>query len=528
MTDPSMNALAAGALESISDVEERVLVAAMLGEVIDLSPELLARPKPTAVTGWKAPQRVRALVLRELLRARHPVTGDHIVLDPRGIKLRGALICGELDVDYVDTATPLELARCYIPDGLSAVSSRLRELALTRSLIGRVDLSFAHVEGEVNFRGSVLTNEAGPALLADGLMVGADLFLDDGFVALGTGDDGAVCLFGGHVSGSLSLNGAMLTNGAGSALIADGLMVGGSLFAEEGFSATGSGEHGAVSLSGSHVSRSLFFNGAVLTNGAGPALVADGLRVDGDLCLLDGFSAFGCGDRGSVHLLSARVGGLLFVADDVVPHLRSEGRAGWIVDEMTYRGIPNCGLTTWLKFLSQGTTDYRPQPYQQLAAAARSYGDDTGARTVQMAQRRDQLVRGNLTWPRRSWVQFTGWSVGFGYQPWRALYALALSIIVGLFLSVVVWSGAFHKTDTTTLPANATVNQIGPCSGAERAGLALDATLPLIKTGLASTCAPDNTALGNFWRLTSLFLQLASWASATLFIAGYTKIIRNP
>jgi hypothetical protein len=69
---------------------------------------------------------------------------------------------------------------------------------------------------------------------------------------------------------------------------------------------------------------------------------------------------------------------------------------------------------------------YAAQPYQQLAAACRTAGHDRDARRVLVEQRRDQLHRSTSTASERRWSRTTGLTLGFGFQPWRALVLLLL------------------------------------------------------------------------------------------------------
>jgi hypothetical protein len=93
---------------------------------------------------------------------------------------------------------------------------------------------------------------------------------------------------------------------------------------------------------------------------------------------------------------------------------------------LTYSGLP-AGISPeqWLRLLWKATPSYAAQPYQQLAAAHRAAGHDGEARAVLMAQRDDQIHRAPLTRRgERSWARFTRVTLGYGYQPWRALIGL--------------------------------------------------------------------------------------------------------
>src|SRR5205807_1490161 len=120
---------------------------------------------------------------------------------------------------------------------------------------------------------------------------------------------GAISLAGARIGRQLSCNGAVLTNDAGPAFYADGLQTEHSVFLRGGFSATGTGDRGAVSLIGARIGVQLACSGGVLRNDSGPALNAGGLRTDHNVYLDDGFSATGAGDRGAVDLLGAHIGG---------------------------------------------------------------------------------------------------------------------------------------------------------------------------------------------------------------------------
>jgi hypothetical protein len=181
---------------------------------------------------------------------------------------------------------------------------------------GAVGLSGATIGGDLVLAGATLTSAAGPALRADQVTVAGDAFRCDhsgaDFRATGTGDLGAVCLAGAHVHGQLCLRGAALTSKNGPALGADEVTVGGDALLDLGFTATGAASDGAVILTAATVAGQLSLSGAVITNGTGPALVADAATVHGDGQLDEGFTATGGGGRRAVvSLAGAHVDGQL-------------------------------------------------------------------------------------------------------------------------------------------------------------------------------------------------------------------------
>ncbi|MDQ4102299.1 MAG: hypothetical protein M3186_00765 [Actinomycetota bacterium] len=275
---------------------------------------------------------IRAELLRELVLGR---SGKR--LDPLGLRIQRARITGTLDLTHVPAAVGIELRACFFEHAVLLVSARLPWLTLAGSQLpaldgdgfhvdgdvllgdgftatgqgdyGAVRLLGARVKGQLNFNGARLTNEAGPALIGDGLHVDGDMF-GGGFVASGHGELGVVRLPGAHIVGQLNLNGAELANQAGPALVGDGLHVDGGLVLAEGFTATGGYERGAVRLPGAHISGQLNLDGAALINPAGPALIGDHIQVNGGV-FLDGFTATGHGEDGVVRLPDAHITGQL-------------------------------------------------------------------------------------------------------------------------------------------------------------------------------------------------------------------------
>ena len=178
---------------------------------------------------------------------------------------------------------------------------------------GAVNLTGARIGGDLRCTGARLGNDSGPALIADNLQVGQDMYLDGGFTGTGSGQDGAVRLRGARIGGNLRCTGARLGNDSGPALIADNLQVGQDMYLDGEFTATGSvsGEDSTVRLLGAHIGGNLECAGATLGNDSGPALAADGLQVGQDMYLGRGFTATGSGQDGAVRLLGAHIGSML-------------------------------------------------------------------------------------------------------------------------------------------------------------------------------------------------------------------------
>ncbi|MEV0112779.1 hypothetical protein AB0H77_05910 [Streptomyces sp. NPDC050844] len=159
-----------------------------------------------------------------------------------------------------------------------------------------------------------------------------------------------------------------------------------------------------------------------------------------------------------------------------------------------------------------------------MAAAQRAAGHDRDARAVLIAHRHDQLRRtaagpGERTWGRLTWL-----TLGYGYQPWRALLGLLAIVLAAVFLAAL-GPGA-HGGLSRTVPRDATATAVS-CSTVDRIGVGLDFGLPLIKTGARSDCTTTDTAAGQALTATGWTLQACAWAFATLFIAGFTSAVRK-
>ncbi len=275
-------------------------------------------------------------------------------------------------------------------------------------------------------------------------------------------------------------------------------------------------------LLGARIGGQLDARRATLRNDTGPALVAEGLLVDGDLVLSGYFTATGSGKKAVVRLASAQIGGRLFLNPEAARNT-THPRARWDVDGLTYTGQPEgASVPEWLQLLREATGSYAAQPYRHLAAAAQAAGHDGHVRKILMNQRRDQLdLRAVTSKPERAWAKLTGWTLGYGYQPWRALLFLLFAVAIAVAIALLGGAhGGLQHTSSSFSPNT-------PCTVVERIGVGLDLGLPLIRTGARDYCAATHTTLGDTVAVAGWTVQLAAWAFATLFVAGFTGAVRK-
>lgn len=393
----------------------------------------------------------------------------------------------------------------------TSVFVELFDCLLEQGLIARgARVPFLSVEG------CLLEHPSEPPLYAARLTAAA-LFLDRAVIT-GHSRNGAVHVAGAHL-GQFDLLGTKLRNDSGPALSAEGLRVEEIVFFN-GLNVVGAGEQGAVRLTNAHLG-GLHCTEMKLRNDSGPALNARELRVDHDV-VLNEFTAVGAGKSATVNLSGTQIKGTLTFAPAGLENSQTK-QARLNVDGLIYAGLPT-GLPShdWLQLLREGTTTYAAQPYQHLAAAYRTAGHDDQARQILIAQRKDQLDRRALRGRgERTWVQLTGLILGYGYQSWRALVALVAVIALSIALTVTL--GAHGGLARTRTPASASTQ----CSAVERIGVGLDLGLPLIKTGTRERCDLTDTSTGQMLTIAGWGLQLLAWAFATVFVAGFTSAVRK-
>jgi hypothetical protein len=532
---------------SLTPLERALIEHVENGEILDLAP---GQPiNDATMQAWDKTRTISATVIRDVVRGRH-VTDP----DPHGLRLRGARICGRLDLENIASTIAIELTECLLDQGLNARDATLPYLDLSGcrlshpteppldaahltasnlilngttsnggSLRGTVNVRGAHL-GRLECEGARLSNDSGPALNAERLRVDEGVYLRHGFEATGSGKLGAVRLLGAHIGGQLSCYGARLSNDSGPALNADGLKVSQDVYLRSGFEAIGSSDAGAVRLLGAQISGQLDCSGARLSNDSGPALNADRLKVDQNVILNDGFVGVGAGEDVVLCLRDAVIGGSLGFQPNQLEHL-TKPHALLNVDGLAYTGLPN-GIKPdeWLALLRDGTLEYAAQPYQHLAAAHRAAGHDREARRVLIAQRRDQIKRRALTGrATRTWVRLTGLFLGYGYRPWRALIALTL-VLAAAVLAAIILGGSYGALAQIRNPPPVTPV---PCTWVERIGVGLDLGTPLITTNTRTRCDTTNTTPGHILTIAGWTLRLLAWAFATLFIAGFTTAVRK-
>jgi hypothetical protein len=159
----------------------------------------------------------------------------------------------------------------------------------------------------------------------------------------------------------------------------------------------------------------------------------------------------------------------------------------------------------WLK----ATHGYEATAWLQLAAVLRGHGREGDATKVLVAMQNDRLERGGLS--RRAFVGH--WilriSISHGYRPWLA--AVWGAAIIAVF-ALVVWqnSGMF-------------ISEGEVADGAPQPiAYAADTFLPIVDLSESGDWAPTGWMRWFDWSVI-----LLGWTLSTIFVAGFTRIVRT-
>ncbi len=349
----------------LSDVEQKLLSAAATGERAEFGAE---RPKEPNTENSIRAGLIRLLALK---------SDDQAPLHEHGIRIKGAWVDGALDLENCEVPVELTLISCVLHGDIILRDAQILALALTgsetqeisaerlrcsghvalngdfcakgpvnlnRSIIdggvscgggrfaggqrgallmdemetkgsveldqgftatGLVSLSTANMGGHLkcsggNFNGAITETKEGNsvrerALFCDQIKVGGSVFLDNGFHATGE-----VYLRAAEITGSLVCINGSFDNLVGTALSFEQSKIGASIYLSAGFRA-----NGKVSLSGATVTGYLVCNGGTFDGGAkGEAIIGEQAQISGSVTMHAPFSS-----KGLIRLIGAQIGG---------------------------------------------------------------------------------------------------------------------------------------------------------------------------------------------------------------------------
>lgn len=467
-----------------TDAEKRLIAAAATGEIANFATGDAEQDDPKNAGNWGNDRIIRA----EIIYALATGARDNWPTHPKGIGLIGARIVGPLDLESATVPVPLFFRACEFLETITLMDARLADIFLSGCVLqdidadraaikgsvfltdgftakGTVRLPGAMIGGELTCEGGQFEDPDGDALNGDGATIKGDVDLAGGFSA-----KGAVKLLGAEIGGDLNCRGGQFENHDGNALTVDRTTIKGSVFLTVGFSAKG-----AVRLLGAEIGGDFNCRGGQFENLDGNALSADGVTIKGNVFLTGGFSA-----KGAVRLSGTEIGGTLncgggqfenpngralvlqntAIRNNLLLELCTidggldlqhaycgilvDDRTMWpavgklFLDGFTYGALAgNAPIRAdqridWLNRRPAGP--YEPQPFEQLVKVMRAMGHERDARIVAIEKQRALRKYGDISRRAKWWNLFLEKTIGHGYQPWKVLMPIAVTLLMGLVL----------------------------------------------------------------------------------------------
>jgi hypothetical protein len=277
----------------LNEAEERLLAACEAGQ--------WSLPSDDPQEPSKKPE-VRAAFIRFLV-----LGGDEqAVVHEKGVRLSGARISGQLDLDGCIAAAPILLSGCQFDEQIVLKDSSLKGCGLFDCTVNGIqgdrlqcDGSFhfkagslsngelrfleATIGGAFDLNGSKISVDEGDALSCDGMTVGGDILLGAGFNATGP-----TRLLGVDVGGDLNCIGGRFEGTTEPALSCERSVVGGSVFFRNGFHAAGEARLHGLRIGGNFDCAAARFD-----NPDGISLRADKMHIGRNAFLRNGCHSWG-------------------------------------------------------------------------------------------------------------------------------------------------------------------------------------------------------------------------------------------
>jgi hypothetical protein len=247
---------------------------------------------------------------------------------------------------------------------------------------------------------------------------------------------------------------------------------------------------GGVRAPGATIGGELNFDGAKIRNGPGTALEALSLQANVlSLRLAEP-------PDGLVVLNHARA---RIILDDPATWPRQLSVYGLSYDSLE----PRLPAPRRLEWLARDPDGHQPLPYEQLAAHYTAIGRPGSARQVMYA--RERILRRTKGPLARAWSLLQDLTIGYGYQPWRALAWLALLLVAGSVTFAVHPPPPLQAGDTP---------RFNPVI------YTLDLLLPVVDLGQKHAFNP-----GGAEQWLSYALIAAGWLLVTTVAAGAARVL---
>ncbi len=347
--------------------------------------------------------------------------------------------------------------------------------------VGEVQVDRATITGDVDCEGGVFLNPRGIALSAHGITVNGHVFLRNKFRAAGE-----VQLIGATITGNLDCSHGHFRSPGGVALRADGITVSGPAFLRYGFRAAGlvrvvGSKFGVyVDFRDAHFSSKPqngliaedmtvagIFDWRVVSLTKDTILTLAGARVGQ---LADDQRSWPASGKLDLD-------GFVYTAIFDGP-LDAKARKDWLKRQASQPLNP-------LQHRFLQSKPYRPQPYQQLAKVLRESGQEVDAKRVLIAKEKARRKYGDLGWATRSWSWVLGATIGHGYRPYLALlWAVFWVVLGGWFFYEGCRKEIMLPAKKEAYPSDAQIRQVPSVYPAFSPFMySLDTFLPIINFG---------------------------------------------
>lgn len=434
-------------------------------------------------------------------------TSDEIALCLDRAHITGSLFCnggfttsGVVHAIGVDIGGSFYLQGAHLangtPDGESLIARHARigvqfsaskgdDVRFTSD--GRIDLDDARIEGKMQITGADLTAHNGPVLTADRAHFGAGVAFQD------VTANSTIRLNGAHITCDLDIGDLSLE-------LCDGSL--------------------ALELSSVTVDKALHLRAE------SPDEAERRIRGDVDLsrARFGVLQIVGEPPAGITDLTGAHAD--LLLDEEPCRYLEDDHRLvlnGFTYDQIHMSGVD---LRDRLDWLEAGTrriragTDHEyhtpshgfvPQPYEQLAAVYRGYGQMRDARTILLHKNRARTrgLEWRTNWPWRILGIIQDIFVGYGYAPGRAF-----AWILALYVTGVAYFAANHPV--------ATEGKAG-FTGIDVVQYPMDLLLPGIGVGGRSAWTPTD----GFGKALALILIIAGWLLGVTIVAGVARALKR-
>ncbi len=479
--------------------EIRFLRAKISGE-LDLSGSTLRNPGNTAVNCGSA------------------VIGDAFL---RGCTLEGevrftqAKISGELDLSGSTLRNPGNTAvHC---DSAVIGNAFLRECTLE----GQIRFLRAKISGELDLSGSTLRNPGNTAVNCGSAVIG-DAFLR------GCTLEGEVRFVTAQIKGDLDLSGGVIKNPRKPALICEAASIGRVLLLQHPETRKPPEVEGNILFYRSNVDVLLCMQDLSIDG----AITCEELTMEKGTLMLFGIKWLKDGAQVLLNLQSA-----------FVQVLKTDGKSWPPTGTLRLHGFEYSDLgyadgdgqrppslqdaLEWLRLQPQDPS--KMAAYDQLASFYKARGQEKDAVEVLVAKNDDYLAyleHAKKARGERLYLRMLKWTTGYGYKSWRALVWLAGVSLVGFVLSVYFWEAIPLYAER-----GASLSQL-PLDPAKRVSVLffynIENTVPILRLGFTEHYTIDVASWpGKVARFLFLVQQILGWAFSTLFVSGFTGLIKR-